>query len=83
MADKSGLTQALAEKALNAFLETVEETLVKKEKISLVGFGTFEARYRAARKGQNPMTKTEILIPETYAPAFKAGKGLKDAINKG
>ncbi|MGI6042592.1 MAG: HU family DNA-binding protein, partial [Candidatus Alectryocaccobium sp.] len=48
----------------------------------LVGFGTFEVRERAARKGRNPQTKKEIMIPASKAPAFKAGKGLKDAVNK-
>ncbi|MEG2843031.1 MAG: HU family DNA-binding protein, partial [Ruthenibacterium sp.] len=52
------------------------------DKVSLVGFGTFEARHRPERKGRNPQTKQEITIPASIAPAFKAGKGLKDAVAK-
>jgi DNA-binding protein HU-beta len=55
--------------------------LSKDDKVVLVGFGTFEVRKRAARKGRNPSTKQEIKIPESKAPVFKAGKGLKDKVN--
>ena len=70
-----------AEATLNAFIEVVTETLVKGDKIQLVGFGSFEVRKRAARKGRNPQTKEEIKIPASKAPVFKAGKALKDAVN--
>ncbi len=80
IAEKAGLTKKDSEKALNAFLETVTETLKAKDKIQLVGFGTFEAKKRAARKGKNPATGAEIKIPATTVPTFKAGKALKDAI---
>ena len=82
IATKSGLSKKNSEAALNAFIATVEETLKAKEKVVLVGFGTFEVRQRAARKGRNPQTKKEIIIPASKAPVFKAGKGLKDIVNK-
>ncbi|MDD4569386.1 MAG: HU family DNA-binding protein [Tepidanaerobacteraceae bacterium] len=82
MAEKSGMTKKDSEKALNAFIETVEEALVKRDKVQLVGFGTFEVRERSARKGRNPQTGEEIDIPAASVPAFKAGKALKDSINK-
>lgn len=80
MADKSKLTKKEAEAALKAFIETVEETLKNRDKIQLVGFGTFETRERAAREGRNPRTKETINIPATTVPAFKAGKDLKEKI---
>ncbi len=79
---KSGLNKKNSEAALNAFISSVEEALVKGEKVVLVGFGTFEVRKRAARKGRNPQTREEITIPASIAPVFKAGKGLKDKVNK-
>jgi len=82
MAEKSGLTKKDSEKALNSFIEAVEEALVKGEKVQLVGFGTFEVRERSARKGRNPQTGEEIDIPAASVPAFKAGKALRDSINK-
>lgn len=78
MAKESKLTKKDAEVALNAFIATVETAMKKKEKVILVGFGTFEARPRAARKGINPRTKEEIAIPATVAPVFKAGTTLKN-----
>ena len=80
MADKTGLSKKDAEAALKAFTDVVAEELKKGEKIQLVGFGTFEAKKRAARVGKNPRTGAEIKIPATVAPAFKAGKALKEAI---
>lgn len=81
IAGKSGLNKKNSEAALNAFVDSVEETLKSGDKVVLVGFGTFEVRKRAARKGRNPQTKQEITIPESKAPVFKAGKGLKDIVN--
>ncbi len=81
IAAKSGLNKKNSEAALNAFISSVEEALKENDKVVLVGFGTFEVRERAARKGRNPQTKEEIVIPESKAPVFKAGKGLKDIIN--
>ena len=74
------LSKKDAEKAVNAVIESITGALQKGDKVSLVGFGTFEARQRPARKGRNPQTKEEITIPATIAPAFKAGKALKDAV---
>ncbi|NMA34743.1 MAG: HU family DNA-binding protein [Clostridiaceae bacterium] len=82
IASKSGLNKKNSEAALNAFIGSVEEALVKGDKVVLVGFGTFEVRKRAARKGRNPQTKKEIQIPASKAPVFKAGKVLKDKVNK-
>ena len=81
MAAKTGETKKSAEANLNAFTEAVAEALVKGEKVQLVGFGSFETRKKAARKGRNPRTKEEIKIPASKAPAFKAGKALKDMVN--
>jgi len=82
IAEKADLKKVDAEKALNAFVDAVTEGLVKGEKIALVGFGTFETKKRAARKGKNPQTGAEISIAASTVPSFKAGKGLKDAVNK-
>ena len=82
IAAKTGETKKDAEATLNAFVEVVTETLVKGDKVQLVGFGSFEVRKRAARKGRNPQTKEEIKIPASKAPVFKAGKALKDVVNK-
>lgn len=82
MAEKAGLSKKDAEAALKAFTETVAEELKKGEKIALVGFGTFEVSERAAREGRNPQTGAPMKIAASKAPKFKAGKALKDVINK-
>ena len=82
VAEKSGLTKKDSEKAVNAVLAAITESMENGEKVQLVGFGTFEVRERKARKAQNPQTKKEITIPATKVPAFKAGKGLKDVVAK-
>ena len=82
MADKTGETKKNAEASLNALIDVITETLEKGDKVQLVGFGSFEVRKRAARKGRNPQTKEEIKIPASKAPVFKAGKALKDLVNK-
>ena len=81
VAAKSGLSKKNSEAAINAFIASVEDALKAGEKVVLVGFGTFEVRERAERKGRNPQTKEEITIPATKAPVFKAGKGLKEIVN--
>ncbi|MCT4565959.1 MAG: HU family DNA-binding protein [Maledivibacter sp.] len=82
MAEKSGLTKKDAEAALNAFMKSVEESLVGGEKVSLVGFGTFDVRERKARQGRNPRNPEQVIeIPASKAPVFKAGKALKDMVN--
>jgi DNA-binding protein HU-beta len=82
MAEKSKLTKKDAEAALKAFIESIEEALANGEKVQLVGFGTFEARERAAREGRNPRTKEPIHIPATVVPVFKAGKEFKEKVLK-
>lgn len=82
VAEESKLTKKAAEAALDAFVATVEDALKAGEKVQLVGFGTFEVRQRAARKGLNPQTKEQIKIPASKAPVFKAGKALKELVNK-
>lgn len=81
IAEKSGLTKKDSEAALNATVEAITSALAGGDKVSLVGFGTFEVKARAARIGQNPKTKAAIQIPASKAPVFKAGKQLKDAVN--
>ncbi len=82
MAAKTGETKKVSEASLNAFVEVITEALTKGDKVQLVGFGSFEVRKRAARKGRNPQTREEIKIPASKAPVFKAGKALKDVVNK-
>ncbi|SDZ00009.1 HU family DNA-binding protein [Tindallia californiensis] len=83
MAELSGLTKKDAEASLNAFMETVEETLVEGGKVQLVGFGTFDVRERKPRKGRNPRDPEQVIeIPASKAPVFKAGKTLKEKINE-
>lgn len=82
IAEKSQLTKKDAELALNAFMETVEETLVSGEKVQLVGFGTFDVRERKPRQGRNPRNPEQVIqIPASKAPVFKAGKTLKEKVN--
>ena len=81
VAAKTGDTKKGAEAAVNAFVDVVTEALSNGDKVQLVGFGSFEVRKRAARKGRNPQTKEEIKIPASKAPVFKAGKALKDRVN--
>ena len=80
MSEKSELTKVDTEKALKAFIDTVTEELKNGGKVQLVGFGTFEVTERAARKGRNPKTSEEIMIPASKSPRFKAGKALKDIV---
>lgn len=82
MAKKTAQTKKVTEESLNALIDVVTETLTKGDKIQLVGFGTFEVMNRAARKGKNPQTGEELKIPASKAPKFKAGKALKDIVNK-
>jgi DNA-binding protein HU-beta len=82
IAKKAGVSQKAASDILSATLETIEKTVSKGKKVTLVGFGTFEARKRAARTGRNPQTGKEMKIAASKAPKFKAGKALKDAVNK-
>lgn len=80
VASKVGLTKADADRAVNAFVDAVSGALARGEKVTVTGFGTFEIRQRAARMGRNPQTGAPLHIPASKSPAFKAGKGLKDAV---
>lgn len=80
VADRADLTKADAMRAIDAFTEVVAKSLKKKEKVTLVGFGTFTVRERKARTGMNPKTQAPVKIKASKTPAFKSGKALKDAI---
>ena len=82
IAKSAGLSKKDATNAVNALTETITKTLKKKDKVQLVGFGTFEVGKRAARTGRNPQTGAEIKIKAAKVPKFKPGKALKDAVNK-
>lgn len=82
VAEKAELTKKDAEKAVNAVFASITEALEANDKVQLVGFGTFEVRTREGRTGRNPRTGEEIKIAAAKVPAFKAGKQLKDAVNK-
>jgi len=82
VAQKTQLSKKESDKAVAAVLEAITETLAAGEKVSLVGFGTFEVKERAAREGINPRTKEKIQIPSSKLPVFKAGKALKEEVSK-
>lgn len=82
IAEHSNLSKADAGRSLDALTNTIEATLKAGDSITLVGFGTFEVKARAARKGRNPQTGREITIAAANVPSFKPGKGLKDAVNQ-
>lgn len=82
VAEKTDLTKKDVEKAVTGILDSITEALSKGEKVQLVGFGTFETRARAARKGRNPQTGQEIEIAATSVPVFKAGKALRESVAK-
>lgn len=82
IATETGLSKKDTEATLNSFVNVVSGALAKKDKVQLVGFGTFETRSRAARTGRNPQTGEELKIKASTVPAFKAGKVLKEKVNK-
>jgi DNA-binding protein HU-beta len=82
LAAKTELSKKDSEAALNALIDVIGETIAKGEKVQLIGFGTFEAKNRPARTARNPRTGAEVKIAASKAPAFKAGKALKDKVNK-
>lgn len=82
VAEKAELSKKDAEKAVSAVLDAVVGALAAGDKVSLIGFGTFEVRERGERTGRNPRTKETIVIPASKQPAFKAGKAFKDAVAK-
>ena len=81
VAEKSGLDRKQADKAVAAIFDTIKKALIEGDKVQVIGFGTFENRTRSARKGRNPRTGEEISIPASKLTSFKAGKGLKEAVN--
>jgi DNA-binding protein HU-beta len=81
VAEKAKLDRKSAERAVTATFETIKQALIEGDKVQVLGFGTFENRTRAARKGRNPRTGEEIEIKSSNLPSFKAGKGLKEAVN--
>ncbi len=81
VASAANLSKADATAALEAVLDTITNTLKGGESVSLVGFGTFTVKHREAREGRNPQTNQPLQIPARNVPGFKAGKGLKDAVN--
>ncbi|MCL2569334.1 MAG: HU family DNA-binding protein [Oscillospiraceae bacterium] len=82
VAEKAELSKKDTEKAVNALVDAITESLQGGDKVQLVGFGVFEVKARAARMGRNPKTKEQINIPASKVPVFKAGKAFKDAIDK-
>lgn len=82
VAEATEFTKKDAARAVDAVTGAISEFLTAGEKVQLIGFGKFEVRERAERKGRNPQTGQEITIAATKAPAFKAGKALKEAVNK-
>ncbi|GHV97473.1 transcriptional regulator [Lactobacillus nasalidis] len=80
VSEKTEFSKKESAQIVDALFATIEEELAKGEKVQLIGFGTFEVRERAARKGRNPQTGAEIEIPASKVPAFKPGKALKDAV---
>ena len=80
VAAKAELSKKDAEAAVNAVFDSVKDALAEGDKVSLIGFGTFSVKTRAARTGLNPRTKETIEIPESKVPAFKAGSAIKDAV---
>ena len=82
LSEKTELTKKESEAALNGILDVIAESLTKGEKVQLIGFGTFEAKSRPARVARNPRTGESVKIAACKAPAFKAGKALKDSVNK-
>ncbi len=82
VAEKAEITKKEAETAVAAVIDSITDALKEGDKVQLVGFGTFEVRERGARTGRDPRTNKEIKIPASKAPAFKAGKALKDTVNQ-
>jgi DNA-binding protein HU-beta len=83
VAEKAGVTKKDAALVVNAFIDVVKESLTKKTPVRIIGFGTFDVRKRAERKGRNPRSKQEIKIPARIVPVFRASSTLKEMVNKG
>ena len=81
VADKAGVTKKEADAVVSAAIDVIVQTVASKEKVTLVGFGSFEPRQRKEREGRNPKTNQKMVIPATTVPAFSAGKSFKDAVD--
>lgn len=81
VAHKAGVTKKEADAVISATLDVIVETVASQEKVTLVGFGSFEPRQRKEREGRNPKTKEKMIIPATVVPAFSAGKSFRDAVD--
>ena len=82
VAEATSLSKKVAENAVSAVIASITKSLTEGEKVQIAGFGTFEDRERSERIGRDPRTSEEIIIPASKTPAFKAGKALKDSVNK-
>jgi len=82
VAEKANLTKTQMQAALTALLETITEVVANGDKVTLVGFGTFESKERSAREGRNPKTGDTVQIPAATVPSFSAGKTFREAVNK-
>ena len=82
VAEKNSIKKKDAEAIVCSIIDIITDSLIKGEKVSIAGFGTFEVRQRAEKKAVNPATKEQIIVPAKKAPTFKAGKSLKESVNK-
>jgi DNA-binding protein HU-beta len=82
VAEGAGFSKKDAEKAVNALIDSIKKEVADGNKVQIIGFGTFDCKKRAARKGKNPQNGKEIHIPASTVPVFKAGKGFKEIVNK-
>jgi len=82
VADKANLTKTQTQDALTALLETITQVVADGDKVTLIGFGTFEPKVRSAREGRNPKTGEPVQIPASTVPTFSAGKAFREAVNK-
>jgi len=82
VADKANLTKTQIQDALTALLETITQVVADGDKVTLIGFGTFEPKVRSAREGRNPKTGATVQIPAATVPTFSAGKAFREAVNK-
>ena len=80
VADQTGLTKRMSREAVDAIISAITDSLVREERVTLVGFGTFQVRERKARRGVNPQTRKAINIPAKKVPKFVAGKSLREAV---
>jgi DNA-binding protein HU-beta len=80
-AERSGVSKSDVAKTLDGLIDTITDTVRRGEKVSITGFGNFERRERSARTARNPQTGATVHVPASKAPAFKAGKAFKDAVN--